>query len=46
MPDALRAVIISAKIVLYGIKYCFKAALWIFTLGQKFGKRKSNATEE
>ena len=46
MPDALRAVIISAKIVLYGIKYCFKAALWIFTLGQKFGKCKSNATEE
>ena len=46
MPDALRAVIISAKIVLYGIKYCFKAVLWIFTLGQKFGKRKTNVTEE
>lgn len=46
MPDALRAVITSAKIVLYGIKYCFKAALWIFTLGQKFGKRKTNVTED
>ncbi len=43
MPDALRAVVYSAKIVFYAIKYCLKAILWIFTFWQK---RDTDGTSE
>lgn len=40
MPDALRAVIIAAKMVFYAIKYCLKAVLRIFTFWKSFSKSK------
>ncbi len=45
MPDALRAVIYTVKIIINAIKYSLKAFLWIFTFWQKRRDSKVNVTE-